>query len=80
MAGHVVQRAPGNRHNVRLGSVGTRALGVSSREGDLGRLSKRLKPVLPDPALPPVGIYPADVFTQATRSICTAYSFKPGRN
>ena len=55
-----------------------RGVDASSWEGDLGRLSKHLKPILPDPAL--VGIYPADVFTQVARSMCTAYSFKPGRN
>lgn len=59
---------------------GGRGVDASSLEGDLGRLSKRLKPVLPDPALPLVGIYPPDVFIQVARSICTAYSFKPGRN
>ena len=40
-----------------------RGVDASSWEGDLGRLSKHLKPILPDPALSLVGIYPADVFT-----------------
>lgn len=59
---------------------GARGVDASSWEGDLGRFSKCLKPVLPDPALPLVGIYPADVFTQVARSTGTAYSFQHGRN
>lgn len=50
---------------------GGRGVGASSWEGDLGRLSRCLKPVLPAPALPLMGIYPTDVFRQVARSICT---------